>query len=211
MDPVRRTPKALSTPTWCSHSISVASRKSTQLPSTFDAHQKFEGVLNKLGSVPESSEGYRARKRLVININCQSHRTLQHQDRADRHNHAMCRPEPVHAHALFTAAKLDHAFVRSNHRFFQESLSGGTSHSRAFLQVIRKRRWSCTISRCRSAGNPSSWRTLRITTALVVSTMAISSSMEWLGVFPSCARSLRARVVRFAQCLTSGTSCPIAC
>ena len=96
-------------------------------------------------------------------------------------------------------AKPGHALARPGHCLVQESPFSGTSHSRAFLQVIRKRGWSCTISRCRSAGNPSSWRTSRITTALVVSTMAISSSMEWLGVFPSCARSLPDRAASQAK------------
>ena len=40
--------------------------------------------------VIHSSEGSSARKRLVVNVNCQLHRTLQHQDRADLHNQAIC-------------------------------------------------------------------------------------------------------------------------
>lgn len=189
-NPVRLTPKALSTPTWCSPSISVTSTKSTQLPSTFDARQKLESTPNQRCMVIRSSEGSSARKQLVVNVNYQSHRTLQHQDRADRHNHAMCRPEPVHTHALFTAAKLDHAFVQSDRCLFQESLSGRTSHSHAFPQVSRKRGWSCTISHCRSAGNPSSWRTSRISRAFETPTMTINSSTESAGIFPICARTL---------------------
>lgn len=190
MDPVRRTPKALSTPTWCSHSISITSTKSTQPPPAFNAYQKLESAPNQRCVVINSGEGSSARKRLVINVNCQSHRTLQHQDRADLHNEAMCRPEHVHAHALFTAAKLDHAFVRSDRCLFQESLSGRTSHSHAFPQVIRKRGWSCTISHCRSAGNPSSWRTSRISRAFETPTITINSSTESAGIFPICARTL---------------------
>jgi hypothetical protein len=65
--------------------------------------------------VIHSSEGSSARKQLVVNVNYQSHRTLQHQDMADLQNQALYRPEPVHAHALLTAAKLDHAFVHPDH------------------------------------------------------------------------------------------------
>ena len=91
-------PKSSQTPPWSSHSISVTSTKSTQLPPAFDAYQKLESAPNQRCMVIHSSEGSSARKRLIVNVDCQSHRTLQHQDRADRHNHAMCRPEPVHTH-----------------------------------------------------------------------------------------------------------------
>ena len=70
--------------------------------------------------VIHSSEGSSARKRLVVNVNCQSHSNLQHQDRADLHNREMCRSEPVRAHALLTAAKLYHAFVRPGHCLVQK-------------------------------------------------------------------------------------------
>ena len=43
-------------------------------------------MLNHRGLILNSSEGSSARKRLVVNVNCQSHRTLRSQDRADLHN-----------------------------------------------------------------------------------------------------------------------------
>ena len=72
-------------------------------------------MLNHRGSILKSSEGSSARKRLVVNVNCQSHRTLQYQDRANLHNQPMCRPELIRAHALLTAAKLDRVHARSGH------------------------------------------------------------------------------------------------
>ena len=50
------------------------------------------------------------------------------------------------------------------------------------------------------------WPSARFEIREVAVLSLIHISMEWSGVFPSCARSLRARVVRFAQCSTSGTS-----
>lgn len=99
-------------PTWSSHSISAASRKSTQLPSTFDAHQKFERLLNQRGSIFNSSEGRNACKQLIINVNCHLHSTLRLQDKSNLKQPEMYRPELVSTPALLTAAKLDQAFVQ---------------------------------------------------------------------------------------------------
>lgn len=91
-------PQASHTPPWSRHCISITSTKSTQLPPAFNTYQKLESALNQHCMVIHSSEGSSARKRLVVNVNCQSHRTLRSQDRADLHNEAVYRSEPVHAH-----------------------------------------------------------------------------------------------------------------
>lgn len=52
---------------------------SSKLPPAFNAYQKLESAPNQRCLVIHSSEGSSARKRLVVNVNCQSHRTLQHQ------------------------------------------------------------------------------------------------------------------------------------
>ena len=79
-------PKSSQTPPWSSHSISVTSTKSTQLPPAFDAYQKLESAPNQRCMVIHSSEGSSARKRLIVNVNCQSHSILQGQSKADLHN-----------------------------------------------------------------------------------------------------------------------------
>ncbi|VXB64552.1 hypothetical protein MICRO11B_400003 [Micrococcus luteus] len=60
----------------------------------------------------------------------------------------------------------------------QSPASITSSRSRAARAVALSCGCSRTILRCCSAGNPSSCSTLRITTAVVTSTMAISSSIE---------------------------------
>ena len=90
-------------------------REAVQPVPAFNAYQKLESALSQRCMVIHSSEGSSARKRLVVNVNCQSHGTLQHQDRADLHNQAMCRSEPVHAHALLTTEKPGHTLARPEH------------------------------------------------------------------------------------------------
>ena len=113
-------PKSSHTPPWSRHSISITSTKSTQLPSTFNAYQKLESAPNQRCMVIHSSEGSSARKRLVVNVNCQSHRTLQHQDRADLHYEAVCQSEPVHAHT-YPTPKPGHALARPGRCLVEEN------------------------------------------------------------------------------------------
>ena len=69
--------------------MSITSTKSTQLPPAFNAHQKLESAPNQRYMLIHSTEGSSARKRLIINADCQSHRTLLHQDGVDLHNQTM--------------------------------------------------------------------------------------------------------------------------
>jgi len=57
-----------------------------ELPSTFDANQKLDSAPNQRYMVIHSGEGSSARKRLVVNVNYQSHSILQSQGKADLHN-----------------------------------------------------------------------------------------------------------------------------
>ena len=78
--------KASPTPTWSSPSISITSTKSTQLPSSFDAHQKLNSTLNRHGSILYTSEGWSARKQLIFNPVVIRTEHVRHQDMADLHN-----------------------------------------------------------------------------------------------------------------------------
>ena len=73
--------------------------RAQQLPPAFNAYQKLESAPNQRCMVIHSSEGSSARKRLVFNVDYQSHRTLPHQDRTDLHNQALCRPVLLHMQA----------------------------------------------------------------------------------------------------------------
>jgi len=57
----------------------IPAAERSELPPAFNAYQKLESAPNQRCLVIHSSEGSSARKRLVVNVNCQSHRTLQHQ------------------------------------------------------------------------------------------------------------------------------------